>query len=76
MERNEQEKRDVQRKFGKRLAALRERKGITQEKFAFSLKVDRTYVSYIERGERNPSLYLLWRMAKVLGVRFSDLMDV
>lgn len=40
------------------------------------LGVDRTYISYIERGERNPSLYLLWRMAKALKVRLRDLMDI
>ena len=72
----EAEKKAVQRRFGKRLAEIRNRQGMTQEKFSFALKVDRTYVSYIERGERNPSLYLLWRMARVLKVRLSDLMNV
>jgi len=72
----EAEKAGVQKRFGQRLAEIRIAKGITQERFAFQLKVDRTYISYIERGERNPSLYLLWRMAKVLGVKTSNLMDI
>lgn len=71
----QRERQEVQRRFGKRMAQLRERAGITQERLSFSLGVDRTYISYIERGERNPSLYLLWRLAKVLGVRFSELVD-
>jgi len=69
----EQEKKTVQQRFGRRLAELRNQKSITQERFSFALGVDRTYISYIERGERNPSLYLLSRMAKVLGVQFRDL---
>lgn len=71
---NESEKEEVQRKFGKRLAKLRGDK-ITQEKLAFELGVDRTYISYIERGKRNPSLYILSRMAKVLKISFSELVD-
>jgi len=61
----QQERADVQRKFGKRLAELREQRGITQEKLSFALGVDRTYISYMERGEKNPSLYLVWRIARV-----------
>ena len=72
----EKEKKAVQQRFGKRLAELRNARGITQERLSFNLKVDRTYVSYIERGERNPSLYLLWRIAKALKVPLADLTDV
>lgn len=69
-------KEEVQKKFGKRLAELRTSKNITQEKFAFELDVDRTYVSYIERGKRNPSLYMLWKIAKALKVSFSELTKI
>ena len=68
-------KEEVQKKFGKRLAELRTNKDITQEKFAFELDVDRTYISYIERGKRNPSLYMLWKIAKALGVHLSELTE-
>ena len=72
---DQKEKEGVQSKFGKRLAQVRDNKGFTQEKFSFEVGVDRTYISYIERGKRNPSLYMLWRMAKALKVRLSDLTD-
>lgn len=68
-------KEEVQRKFGKRLAELRDRKGFTQEKFSFELDVDRTYVSYLERGKRNPSLYMLWKIAKALKVNLPELFE-
>lgn len=69
-------KEEVQKKFGKRLAELRDHKNITQEKFAFELDVDRTYISYIERGKRNPSLYMLWKISKALKVSFSELTKI
>jgi len=72
---DQKEKEGVQAKFGKRLAQIRNDKGITQEKFSFEVGVDRTYISYIERGKRNPSLYMLWRMAKALKVSMSELVD-
>ena len=65
----------IQRKFGKRLAEIRNQKKITQEKFAFDIGVDRTYISYIERGERNPSLFLLYKIAKELKIKLSDLIN-
>ncbi len=73
---NKAEKEQVQKRFGKKLAEIRTKNGVTQEKFAFDIGVDRTYVSYIERGERNPSLYVLWKMAKNLKVSLSELTNI
>lgn len=72
---NEKEKEEVQRKFGKRLAQTRESKELTQEELSFDIGVDRTYISYLERGKRNPSLYTLSRMAKALRVSLSELVE-
>lgn len=73
---NHKEKEEIQRKFGKRLAELRDKKGFTQENFSFEVGVDRTYISYIERGKRNPSLYMLWKIAKALSIRLSELTNI
>lgn len=72
---NKKDKEVVQRKFGRRLAEVREKKGFTQETLSFETGVDRTYISYIERGERNPSLFMLHRLAKALKVRLTELTD-
>lgn len=71
----ESDKLQLQVKFGRKLAEIRKNKGIAQEKFAFDLGVDRTYISYLERGKRNPSLFVLWKMAKSLQVKLSELTD-
>lgn len=51
--------------------AIREKRakiGLSQEALALAADVDRTYVSQLERGIANPSLLILYRIAKVLQV--------
>ncbi|HSW88905.1 MAG TPA: helix-turn-helix transcriptional regulator [Candidatus Saccharimonadales bacterium] len=73
---NQEDKEKLQKKFGKRLAEIRNEKEITQENFAFEAGVDRTYISYLERGKRNPSLYMLSRLAKALRVSLNELTNI
>jgi transcriptional regulator with XRE-family HTH domain len=65
---------DVQTRFGKRLREVRQRKGLSQERLAELAGLHRTYVSGVERGERNISLLNIERLAVALGVAMSDLM--
>jgi len=65
---------DVLVRFGKRLREIRHRRGISQEKLAGLAGLHRTYVSGVERGERNISLANIERLARALGVPMSDLM--
>lgn len=66
---------DVRKKFGKRLRTLREERGWSQEEFADRAGLHRTYVSAVERGVRNPTLSVLERLAKALGVPLSRLVE-
>lgn len=59
---------DIRKKFGKRLRALREERGWSQEEFADRAGLHRTYVSAVERGVRNPTLSVIERLAKALGM--------
>lgn len=65
---------DVRKKFGKQLRALREARGWSQEEFADRAGLHRTYVSAVERGVRNPTLSVLERLAKALGVSIEIMM--
>ena len=51
------------------------RLGISQENLADQVELDRTYVSGIERGIRNPTLLVLLRLADALGVSPGDLLE-
>ena len=54
--------------LGQAVRRHREAKGFSQEAFAFEVELDRTYVSGIERGVRNPTVATLLRMTKALGI--------
>jgi len=60
--------------LGAAVRAARERKGLSQEALGFEADLDRTYVSGIERGVRNPTATSIRRIAKALGVAPSRLM--
>jgi transcriptional regulator with XRE-family HTH domain len=54
---------------------LREQKGLTQEQLAFKAKVTPGYVAQLELGIRkNPSLDVVRRLARALGVRLVELL--
>lgn len=59
---------DVVVTLGKRIRLLRHMTGLSQEKFAAKAGLDRTYYAGIERGERNPSVKQLAKIALALGV--------
>lgn len=63
---------DIQQLYGDRLRQIRTKKGISQEALADAAELHRTYVSSVERGERNISLVNISRLADALGVSIRD----
>jgi len=62
-----------ERAFGDALREIRKEKGISQEGLALDSGLDRTYVSLIERGVQSPTLRTVGKLARVLGVKCSDI---
>ncbi len=60
--------------FGKRIRARRERLGLSQMALAEEVGLHFTYVSSVERGERNVSLHNIVRLAQGLGIDAGTLM--
>jgi transcriptional regulator with XRE-family HTH domain len=54
--------------FGEVLRDSRTKAGISQENLAFKADLDRTYISLLERGLRQPTLETVFRLADVLGM--------
>ena len=52
---------------------VRTKKGISQEELGARAELHRTYVSSVERGERNVSLVNIERLAIALGVSIHDI---
>lgn len=60
--------------FGQAVRRKRERLGMSQEKLGEKAKLDRTYISGIERGVRNPTLNTIWKLADTLSTTPSALL--
>lgn len=65
---SKQELAALQQCFGKRLRAIRHDKLLTIEQVAEGAGLHPNYVGSVERGERNVSLFNIWRLANSLGV--------
>lgn len=59
--------------FGRRVRELRHARGLSQEELAHRAGMHYTYLGGIERGERNPALLNIGRLARALGVSPSEL---
>jgi transcriptional regulator with XRE-family HTH domain len=59
---------ELRKLVGKNVRQLRLRRGWSQEHLAFEAGLDRTYVSGVERGVRNPTLVIVGRLAKAFKV--------
>lgn len=59
--------------FGTVVREERLRLGVAQDAFALQANVDRSYFGKLERGERQPSLALIMRIATALGVPAGEL---
>jgi transcriptional regulator with XRE-family HTH domain len=60
--------------FGEAIRQMRGELGLSQEALAEACDLDRTYISGIERGSRNPSLTNILKIAAALNARPADLL--
>lgn len=65
----------IQAQFGAHLKKLRLQSGLSQEAFADKCGLDRTYVSGIERGVRNPTLEVISILAIGLDKQIIELFE-
>ena len=61
--------------LGKRIQELRKKTGLSQEKFALQIGMDRTYFASVEAGKRNIAIRNLKKIADGLGVSLSELLE-
>lgn len=59
--------------FGNKIKEERVKLNLSQEKLALEADVDRTYVNDIEKGTRNVSLIIAYKLSKALNIPFYNL---
>jgi transcriptional regulator with XRE-family HTH domain len=61
--------------FGLVLRQLRQNRGLSQEQLGFESGYHRTYISLLERGQKSPSLQTIFKLAEVLKVEPSEIIE-
>ncbi len=61
--------------LGDRIRELRNKTGLSQEKFALSIGMDRTYFASVEAGRRNIAICNIKKIADGLGVSLCELFN-
>ena len=63
----------VAKRFGRVLRQLRTQREMSQEALALETDLDRTFISMLERGVRQPTLTTILLLAKTLKIRASEM---
>jgi transcriptional regulator with XRE-family HTH domain len=62
-----------ERAFGRVLKDIREQRGLSQEELGFESGYHRTYISFLERGRKNPTLSTIMDLAQTLRVPAAEM---
>ncbi|MFR8494446.1 MAG: helix-turn-helix domain-containing protein [Parvimonas micra] len=65
----------IQMELGNKIKDLRCQRGLSQEKFALKINMDRTYFATVESGKRNISLKNIEKIANGLNISISELFE-
>ena len=63
----------IKKDFGERVRNLRKQSGLSQEKFALLIDMDRTYFASVESGKRNISLENILKISRGLDISLEGL---
>ena len=61
--------------FGEAVRRKRRAAELSQEELAEKLGIHRTYMSFIERGIRNPSLLMIFKISRALKIKLPELFE-
>lgn len=65
----------IRKILGERIRQLRNKHGVSQEKFALQIGMDRTYFASVERGKRNISLLNIKKIADGFNISIAELFE-
>lgn len=66
---------ELAKRFGELVRRLRQERGFSQEEFSFRVGLHQTYVSSIERGERNVTIQTAQRIARALDTSLAGMFE-
>lgn len=67
---------DIGVKIGDNIRALRKASGLSQEQLALRADINASYMGQVERGEKNPTIDVLSKIASALGTPLEKLVQI
>ena len=65
----------INKQLGYRIRYLRQQKGLSIESLALEAEINRNYLGDLERGMRNPTVVVLNKIARALGIDLTTLFE-
>lgn len=66
-------KKDLLKNLGSNIRKFRAIQGLSQEELAFKIDSARNFIGCIERAEKSPTIFTLYRIARALNISLSEL---
>ena len=62
-------------RLSERLREVRKNRKMTQQEVAEKAGLHLTYIGHLEAGKYHPTMFVVWKIAKALGVSLDDLIN-
>lgn len=72
---NKKLRQDFTERLSRRLREIRKAKRITQQELAERAGLHLTYVGHLEAGKYHPTVFVMWKLAKALGIGLDELIN-
>ena len=72
---NRKLRREFTTRLSSRLKEVRKEKKLTQQELAEKAGLHLTYVGHLELGKYHPTVFVMWKISKALGVSIKELTD-
>ena len=70
---NKKLRREFTKRLSERLKEVRKSKKMTQQELAEKAGLHLTYVGHLELGKYHPTVFVMWKISKALGVSMNEL---
>lgn len=70
---NKKLRREYTKRLSEKLKEVRKSKKLTQQELAEKAGLHLTYVGHLELGKYHPTVYVMWKISKALGISMNEL---
>ncbi len=67
---------EIAKQIGENIRYLRKQRGLSQEQLALHADITPSYMGQVERGEKNPTVDVLSKIAQALGLSLERLVNI